>query len=329
MFRIFEASVVRPLTPSGQVEVFDSRGNASKGSNRSRLAAALGAADAGASMGGGKTDSGPSTESGGGKGKVDGTLVAGGAGRNAAQLTGDVQHLTEVARGILAEVRSGNVDPVRLASLQAQLNALPSGILQAAGAAGTMTGSTDVTGIPTTAASSTHGTSHAHSSTGVVTVGGGATNTGTRLEVFKPGSEIRSVDFGGINGSFTWKTLPAKARQALVAWLGSHSSDPAARAFNSRTGTGWTFDPNAVIVMEAGYAQFVGGMSLVRTPATAPVSGGGASTQAVGHDATRPPVSGGGGTSLGSVPPSVGAPIPVVSDPGDEHDHADEHAHAH
>jgi hypothetical protein len=114
--RVFEASVVRTLDPSGKVEVFDSRGNASKGSERGRFAQALGAADAGATMGGGKasTDSGPSTISGGGK------LVSGG-GLTAEQLTGDVQHITEVARGILAEVRSGNVDPARLASLQAQL----------------------------------------------------------------------------------------------------------------------------------------------------------------------------------------------------------------
>lgn len=480
--RVFEASVVRTLTPKGQVEVFDSRGNASRGSSRSRLAAALGAADAGASMGGGgKTDSGPSTESGGGKGKVDGTLVnGGGGGRTAAQLTGDVQHLTEVARGILSEVRSGNVDPARLASLQAQLNALPSGILQAAGAAGTMTGSspvsttsastvgndqagappgstlggggsatgtppvagvdanstskqlaagskaklgtaisaefngrkarfgqlpadvqeavarafgsdqgaaafkadqlvsfnasgevtlveagtvylrhqaqvrgagpgedmaltvrpgrqpgasaarttgaasggggasmTDVTGLPTTSTSSTRGPGSASSSTGVVTVGGGATNTGSRLELFRPGAEIRSVDFGGVNGSFTWKTLPAKAKQALVAWFASNPTDPAARAFNSRTGSGWSFDPSAVIVMEAGYAQFVGGMSLVRAASTAPVSGGGASNQTIGHDATRPPVSGGGASGLGSVPPGTAPPRPLVNDPGE------------
>lgn len=500
--RVFEASVVRTLDASGKVEVFDSRGNASKGSTRGRLAAALGAANAGASIsGGGKTDSGPSTQAGG----KPGMLVGGGSKVTPAKLTADVQHLTSVARGILDEVRSGNVDPARLAELQAQLNELPSGILQAAGAAGTMTsdgtaaapgtlvggvngagtststsagsssgsdtvrppgavtasgggasgapvagvdanatskklpagskGKVDITlpadlhgkqarfaqlpaevqvavakafgsnqgsaafnadqlvafsasgevtlveggtvylkhqaqvrgagpgedlamtvrpgrqpGAPrpsasvsgggntttnTTSASSTHGGNHGSHGVGmprpagnVVTVGGGATNRANRIELFKPGTEARHVDLGGINGSFTWRTLPAKAKAAILDFLRTETGDPAAKAFASRTGTGWNFDPNAVIVVEAGFAQFVGGLSMTRTAAmrtpTPPVSGGGASSQPIGHDATRPPVSGGGG--IGAVSPTAPPPTPAVNDPGEQ---ADGHNHTH
>lgn len=470
--RVFEAAVVRTLDANGGVEVFDSRGNASKGSSRGRFAASLGAADAGAST------------TGGGK---PGMLAADGKPRTTEQLTSDVQHLTGVARGLLAEVRSGNVDPARLASLQAQLNALPSGILQAAGAAGTMTsdgtrvagssgsgiaappppGSTAAAGggaTPTPgndananskelaagataklegatpdalkggrarfaqlpqevqeavakAFGSTEGaaafkadqllefstsghvrvvggatlfvrrtpkvlgagpgqdlamtmrpgrqpgtpapngiggrvaqpvrgggtsSAHGHASHGghagstsgtrprpsgnTVTVGGGPTpSRASMIKLFPAGGEMRHVDLGGINGSFTWKTLPAKAKAAILDFLRNEKSDPAAKAFASRTGSGWTIDPSASIVIEAGFAQFVGGLTMTRrgssttTPSRPPVSGGGASSQPGGHGATRPPVSG-GGAGIGTVAPGTPPPAPAVDDPG-ERDH--------
>lgn len=487
--RVFEAAVVRTLDPDGRVEVFDSRGNASTGTTRGRLSGALGSADAGASLtGGGKgaTDSGPSTVSGG----KPGTL-AGGDGR--AQLTSEVQRLTGVARGLLDEIRSGNVDPARLASLQAQLATLPAGILQAAGAAGTMTsdGSARVAGasgdgMPPTPGTTTATGGGAHGSptpgvdanattkqlpagsrakldiavpgeltgrqarfaqlpaaiqqavakafgsdqgtkafeadqlisfsasgeatlveagtvftrhqaqvrgagpgedmaltvkpnrqpgaaapassgsgrpsaapvtgggarpasaagnaghsaasgaprpaSNVVTVGGGAASRANHLELFRPGGELRHVGLGGISGSFTWATLPAKAKAAILDYLRTETSDPAAKAFASRSGTGWSFDRNAVIVVEAGFAQFLGGLSMTRRPGSPAASrppgsgaGTGPTSQPIGHDATRPPVSGGGAAGVGTVAPGTAPPAPVVNDPG-EHGHVG-HAH--
>ncbi|MCW2962547.1 MAG: hypothetical protein JWM90_2934, partial [Thermoleophilia bacterium] len=117
--RIFEASVVRTLEKNGAVTVFDSRGQNKAGSPRG-VAAAVAGAGAGAALVAG----GPSSSKGGGVAKTE------------ADLTGDVQKLTGIARGLLNQIRSGNLDQAELASLQAQLSALPAGILQAAGAAG-------------------------------------------------------------------------------------------------------------------------------------------------------------------------------------------------
>jgi hypothetical protein len=497
--RIFEASVVRTVDQAGKVQVFDSRGNASAGSDRGRLAAAVGAADAGASIsGGGKasTDSGPSTDSGGKTSAVGSTV-------DPAALTGNVQRLTGIARGILDEIRGGNVDAAKLASLQAQLNELPAGILQAAGAGGSITG--DTTSTPSTTSSSsstppatTPGTPPAagtsgdgtdpttgggatttsssapvagvdanpatkaldagsrarldivvpaeyvghnvrfgqlpadvqsaigaafgssrgggaftadqvfslssdgyatlttpgkvylkdplgvrgagpgedialtvrpgrqpgdprpsassssiggggasttttstsapaptvtHAATGLPSVagvhaahavtGGGATSARS-IQLFPAGGEMRSEALGGITGAFTWKTLPAKAKDAILAYLRTHASTAAGKAFASRTGAGWSFDPNAVIVVDAGYASFTGGLKMTRSAAassgtgTPPVSGGGPTANPIGHDATRPPVSGGGaGAGTGAVSPGTPPPTPVVADPGE------------
>jgi hypothetical protein len=505
--RIFEASVVRTLDKAGKVHVFDSRGNTSAGSDRGRLAAAVAAADAGASIsGGGKatTDSGPSTDSGGGK-----VAAGGGTTVDPAALTGNVQRLTGIARGILDEIRGGNVDAAKLASLQSQLNELPAGILQAAGAGGSVPGvlaasttsstpatpgappaagtngdgtpptvggggttvsaSSPVAGVDANAAtknlaagataklagsvpaayvghavrfgqlpadvqasiSTAFGSSRAggaftadqvfnisadgsatlvaagkvflrdplgvrgagpgedialtvrpgrqpgdrrptasdsaiagggaatststsaphvasHSPTGIPSVAGHATSvhavhathathavtgggasTTRSIQLFPAGGEMRSEGLGGITGTFTWKTLPAKAKDAILAYLRSNAT-AAGKAFASRTGAGWSFDPNAVIVVDAGYASFTGGLTMARSAAATsaggptsgtgipPVSGGGPTSNPVGHDATRPPVTGGGaGSGTGVVSPGTPPPTPVVADPGE------------
>ncbi len=546
--RVFEASVVRTLDKNGAVNVFDSRGNRSEGSKRGRLAAALGSADAGASTsGGGKTSSGPVTASGpstssgpagkgGGPSGKDGTLVSAGGAVTTTQMTQNVQRLTEVARGLVSEIQSGNVDGAKLASLQAQLNALPSGILQAAGAAGTMTsdgrslrdatgahvhgpakaspakpsaskpsaatpstsngqppaappsangstgttvgnagtppasgtsggsgnatggGSAPVAGVDANATTKTlaagakaklditvpaelqgkqarfaqlpdavqaavakafgsdqgagafkadqlvafnangeatlveggtvytkhqaqvrgagpgeeialtvrpgrqpgsvgrtnatlsprptvqggggvsagggSGHTHANKTTpSVPTAGpgalvgagvGGSSTNANRITLFASGSEMRDLDFGGLNGSYTWATLPAKAKDAILAQLRNPSTD-AGKAFASRSGSGWSIDPGAIIVLDAGYASFMNGLNLKRTqttnataqPAMPTIAGGGPSENPIGHNATRPPVSGGGG--VGAVRPGTPPPAPAISGGGGAH----------
>jgi hypothetical protein len=187
-------------------------------------------------------------------------------------------------------------------------------------------GSATTTSVPTAA----NGSAHDHHATAASSTNGtrpvtGGGSTANRIELFKPGGEIRNVAFGGVNGSFSWKTLPAAVKAAILSHLTNGTTAPA-QAFQSRTGSGWSIDPNAMIVMEAGFAQFVNGLALVRSTATAPVSGGGASSQPVGHDATQPPVSGGGGTGIGSVAPGSAPPVPVVNEPAE---HADGHHHTH
>lgn len=478
--RIFEASVVRTLDPAGNVQVFDSRGNASAGTRRGRMSSAIGGANAGAQISGGGPKPGKPDVGPGGK---PGKLVGGGGDLTEAQLTQNVQHLTGVARGLLAQIRSGNVDPAKLAELQAQLKELPAGILQAAGAAGTMTNHLAPPGTPpgtTVGGVSGSGTSPATTSGGGVTAptagrdanptrrklaagtsvafpgtipadlvgkqarfaqlpaavqesiakafgsdqgagafkpdrmvafskagkvsvveggdvylkhqsqirgagpgedlamtmrpnrqpgsaqratgqtrrpvtparptvaggggnggghvghahGAGATGNATgarrnRIQLFKPGGEMRHLNLGGINGSFTWKSLPPKGRAAILDFLRTASGDPAAKAFASRTGTGWTIDPDATIVVDAGFATFMDGLQLTRRSSPAPrpsvpvptrpvVAGGGPTSQPVGHDATRPPVSGGGGTRPGGgTSPGTPPPAPHVADPGD------------
>lgn len=494
--RVFEAAVVRTLDPNGKVDVFDSRGNRSTGSDRWNMSGGVGAADAGATMGGGKTDAGPSAQGGGAPGKV-----VGNGGPDVAMVTRDVQKLTALARELVGEIQSGNVDPARLASLQAQLATLPSGILQAAGAAGTMTtagnpstrtqvggasgsamgqppapGSSDgvtvaaggnvtapVAGVDAnattrelaagtsvklaaasipadlqgrqarfaqlpdavqaavaTAFGSDQGAGAfspdrlvAFGSDGTVRVvdagtiylrhqvqvrgagpgedramtmrpgrqpgsvgssgampvtttptvqGGGGSTVGSRgpgasstvsssagtrpasrIELFPAGGETRHVDFGGITGSFTWNTLPPKARAALGELLRT-GSDGAATAFASRTGSGWAIDPNAMIVIDAGFASFPNGLSMSRRAATAlrptdtppvPASGGAARPDA--HEARRPPVSGGGGPAAA---PAAAPPVPTgpssssSSGPGSgapaaAHEHSGGGGHAH
>lgn len=463
--RVFEASVVRTLDINGKVDVFDSRGNVSKGSSRWNMAEAIGSANAGAAIGGGKGG----VEAGGPPGKTVG------GGDPSVQLTKDIQKMTGIAREIIGEIRSGSVDPARLASLQAQLATLPSGILQAAGAAGTMTTpgtivaqpvtETEVTagggatppvagvdanattkelaagesvkidpaaipvelrgkqarfaqlpeavqqavatgfgsdqgagafapdrliafnadgtvrvvdnGIvftrhqvqvrgagpgedraitmrpgrqpgaarPSSAASgaadtarpsaaashATGGGAAAGASGATVANGGGAAK---KIELFAPGGEVRHVDLGGISGTFTWKSLPASARAVINDLLRSDSSDPAAKAFATRTGAGWAIDPTAMIVIDAGFATFPNGLSMSRRAVSAtsvpPVgvptaAGGGAGSSAPeAHDATRPPVSGGGGGAAAS--PSAPPPIPAIADPGDGNGAVDPHA---
>lgn len=495
--RVFEASVVRTLDRDGRVDVFDSRGNRSTGSNRWNMAAGVGAADAGATMGGGKTEAAPSTAAGGAPGKLVGSGSA-----DIGAVTRDVQKLTGLARQLVGEIQSGNVDPARLASLQAQLATLPSGILQAAGAAGTMTTTGTTTGQPSTqlqpggvqgdaagqppAPGSSDGTTVASGggaapvagvdanattrqlaagasvkvaagvvpselhgkqarfgqlpeavqsavatafgsdqgagafapdrlvafaadgtvrvvdagvvflrhqvqvrgagpgedramtmrpgrqpgsvgSTGVrpagttptVGGGGGATvgdrpgtggvataggsSSATRIELFRAGGETRHVDFGGITGSFTWNTLPPKARAALGELLRS-GSDAAAKAFASRTGAGWAIDPNAMIVIDAGFATFPNGLAMTRRagsgaaprPSLAPpvVAGGGsaATPRPDAHDATRPPVAGGGSATRPSVAPPVPTGTGSASGSGSSgvaHAHSGSGGHAH
>lgn len=467
--RVFEASVVRTLDVNGKVDVFDSRGNVSKGTSRWNVSEAVGSANAGAAIGGGAPAKG-SVEAGGAPGKA-----GGGAGNQTVELTQSIQKLTGIARGLIGEIRSGTVDPARLASLQAQLATLPAGILQAAGAAGTMTHDgaapttttppatttpvTEVAGggaTPPVAGVNANATSKqlaagesvkidpaaipanlrgkqarfaqlpaavqqavatgfgsnqgagafapdrliAFSADGTVRVvdkgivftrhqkqvrgagpgedqvltmrpgrqrgvgarqragagsvtGGGASGaTGasagaatvsgsgasarpSRIELFKAGAEIRHLELGGISGTFTWKTLPAAAKAVINDLLRSGTSDPAAKAFASRTGTGWTFDPAATIVIDAGFASFPSGLAMRRTGSSAtsvpPVgvpsaTGGGAGSGATlpeAHDATRPPVtggsarppvSGGGGASTGA--PATPPPAPAIVEPG-------------
>lgn len=462
--RVFEASVVRTMDKDGKVDVFDSRGNVSKGSTRWNTAAPLGSAAAGATMGSG----GASKADGGG---APGKLVGGGPTFDS--ITGDVEALTGIAREIVDEIRSGSVDPARLASLQAQLSKLPSGILQAAGAAGTMvpgagtttgtttdvggvsgppaagtssgggsgaTGSTPTPGVDANASTkdypagtsvrldasaipadladkqarfgqlpdslqqaiakafgsdrgsaafeadqlmsfgkdgtvrmveagtayvrhqsqvrgagpgeeraltmrpnrqpgstgsvsgggqSASGTASGSGTTTTPTVsGGGSTSgagtgatTGSRapMLLWPAGGETRHVDFGGLNGTYTYGTLPARAKAALLEILRTGGED-ASKKFASRTGTGWTIDPAATIVIDSGFASFPGGLTMF-TAAGAPrpggsgasVNGGGAgsgsgpSSEHVGHDATRPPGSGGTG---GTVRPSTPPPTP-------------------
>ncbi|MCW2926223.1 MAG: hypothetical protein JWM86_191, partial [Thermoleophilia bacterium] len=458
--RVFEASVVRTLEPNGIVNVFTSRGQHTPGTTRGHTGAAVGNANAGAAAtGGGAPGKAPE--------KAPGTTVGSGPTQpSPADMTKNVEKITAAARQILDQIKGGNVDPAKLAELQAQLGALPAGILQAAGAAGTITsdgrtlrhdGHTDATtttpstttpntppaaGTTVAAGSSTGGgaapvagndanattkaiasstkfsfddlpqelrskqarfgqlpqavqdtiatklgsnqgsaalkadqliafdkdggfsipggatafikhqsqirgagpgedlamtvrpsrqpgdarpaattsgnrtttvpgtttgggasTSHGThgTSTGspsaprpVVTVGGGPMSQANRIKLFAPGASIRSIDFGGLNGSFTWKTLPKKAQDAILAYLKTEKADPASKAFSARTGSGWTFDPNAVIVLDAGFASFVGGMSMTRGAArpAAGATGGGApaSGGATGSASSRPPV---------------------------------------
>ncbi|MCW2922621.1 MAG: hypothetical protein JWM98_25 [Thermoleophilia bacterium] len=505
--RVFEASVVRTLEPGGAVTVFDSRGNKGAGSKRG-IAAALGSANAGASVsGGGKGEvgggpTGGKTDGAGPAGKPGSTVSAGGATTAGAFSVADIDRLTGVARGLLDQVRSGHVDQAQLAALQAQIATIPAGILQAAGAAGTVSsdgaapgslavattattpaasgtaGSTvagggappvagadansairqapagtkakltmqvpadmvgkqarfgqlpaELQGAVATAFGSTEGsgalqadqlvrfsasgevslaeagtiylrhvpqvrgggpgedlavtvrptrqpgstgtfgtvsgaaagagaslatgTSSTHSGTtatihatgaahpGTTVATGGGTSTATRTTLFPAGASMRSVDLGGINGSFTWGTLPAKAKNAILDYLRTDKTDPAAKAFQARVGSGWTFDPGAVIVVDAGYASFVGGMDMARPAptttgggATAPAPSRGPGSAASGHDATHAPVSGGGasggGGSMAGMPgmggthastPGSAPPVPAVADPG-EHSHA-------
>ncbi|MCW2955633.1 MAG: hypothetical protein JWO69_502, partial [Thermoleophilia bacterium] len=153
--RIFEASVVRTLEPTGTVTVFDSRGNNRAGTNRGTIAAAISGAGAGAEMASAPTKGGGAPTKGG--------------GADVGDLAGNVDKLTSVARGILDQVRGGNLDPAALASLQAQLNALPAGIVQAAAAAGA------------TSPSPVEGSGPATKSTipGTTTAGGAAPIAGT------------------------------------------------------------------------------------------------------------------------------------------------------
>jgi hypothetical protein len=457
--RVFEASVVRTLDVNGKVDVFDSRGNVSKGSSRWNMAEAVGSASAGAAIGGGKGG----VEGGGAPGKTVGN------GDQSVRLTQDIQKLTGIAREIIGEIRSGNVDPARLAALQAQLATLPSGILQAAGAAGTMTsdgttvsqppatetaatagggGAAPIAGVdanattkelaagesvkidpaaipvdlrgkqarfaqlpeavqqavatgfgsdqgagafapdrliafnadgtvrvvdkgivfthhqaqvrgagpgedraltmrpgrqPGAAAATRHGAatataaqasgggaaSHADhaapsgAAAGAATVSSGS-SAAKKIELFAPGAEVRHEDLGGINGTFTWKSLPARARAVISELLRSGSADPAAKAFASRTGTGWAIDPNATIVVDAGFATFPTGLGMSRSAVAAtsvppvgvprPTPAGGGASAPEAHDATRPPVSGGGGAAAA---PSAAPPIPAIADPGE------------
>ena len=494
--RIFEASVVRTIDKDGKVDVFDSRGNVSTGTTRWNNAAPAGA-DAGAAMAGGaaKPDAGPTAGGPTKAGGKDGMLVSGGG--PGAFTTADIEEMTAIAREIIGEIRSGNVDPARLQALQARLEQLPAGLLQAAGAAGTMTtagttvaattDSSDVGGehgdaVPPAAgttdggagsdtdgggegttvtaptpgrdanatrkdlaagasakvdpsvvpaelhgmqarfaqlpanvqeavarafgsdqgagafkpdrlvafgtdgtvrvvekgvvflrhqvqvrgagpgedqvltmkpgrqpgsagvsgggatAQAAHGASATSTTTTTPVAGGGApaadavaaadgagASDSKSIELFAAGGEVRHEDFGGLNGTYTWKSLPQSARTVILDLLRSGSDDPAAAAFASRTGGGWSIDPNGIIVIDAGFASFPSGLSMTRggvpgpTPAVGvptPAGGGSAPTgQPIAHDATRPPVSGGGG--VGSVAPSTPPPIPDIADPGE------------
>lgn len=520
--RIFEASVVRTIDKDGKVDVFDSRGNRSTGTTRWNNAAAVGNAAAGASMGGGKGDAAASASDGGGKTEAGGAPSKGsavGAGGAVAGVGTDIQAATELAREIIGEIQSGNVDPARLQSLVAQLSKIPSGILQAAGAAGTMTsdgttttavagasgsgdaappaagtsdsgtgagsgsagqstsgttatggGGTTTTPTPGNDANATSkelaagtavkldpssipadlkgkqarfaqlapevqdavakafgsdqgagafkpdrlvafnddgtvrvvdsgivflrhqvqvrgagpgedmvmtmkpgrqpgsgsvkstttsgtlvagggtaGASSAHAghaagsassaaaagaaSGAAAATGGGGTSAANKIELFKAGGEVRHEDFGGLDGTYTWKSLPKDARAVILSLLRSGSTDPAAQAFASRTGGGWVLDPNAVIVLGAGFATFPNGLAMARGEdaalLTPPVGIPSPTAQPEAHDATRPPVAGGGAAAGGTAgtPPAGGGntggspgtapPPPAVADPGE------------
>lgn len=463
--RVFEAAVVRTLESNGAVTVFDSRGNHGAGTSRGRLAGA-------AATGGG----GVQQLTGGGVVQQGG---GGSSGADDAKLAQHVQHLTGVARDLLQQVQGGRLDPVALQALQAQLSTLPSGILQAAGGAGTMTsdgtlpptpGSTvagtngggdasptpgrdahadavkslaagtkakldvaapqDLVGKqarfgqlpaelqsavakafgssqgsaaleadtlvsfsaggevslveggrvfvkhvpqvrgagpgedmaltvrpgrqPGTAGASasgggsaarpvrpgssngSHG-SHGHShgtgsSSGSGAAGGGSAAGSRNVRVFGPGAAVKAPALRGIEGSFTWRSLPAAARTAIVEWLRANPGHPAGAAFRAPRGGGWTFDPAAQIVIAGGTATFLDGLSLVRStrPAISGGGGTGPTTTPIGHDAAHPPASGGrpsgggssrppvsGGGGVGTVAPGTAPPIPVVNDPGE------------
>jgi hypothetical protein len=265
--RIFEATVVRTLDPQGRVNVFDSRGNSTLGTTRGRMGSAPGAAAAGASIsgGGGKTDgSGPTDAAG--KPLAPGTTVGGGA-VDPGKLTSDIQKMTEIARGLIGEIRSGNVDPARLASLQAQLATLPSGILQAAGAAGTMASNgTTVAGTTTTGTTAAGSTSMAPPPPGSAGTGSqvaGANGSGTTVA----GSGASASGGGvtpptaGVDANATKKELAAgtaakvdpsvipadlHGKQARFAQLPEAVQQAVAAAFGSDQGAG-AFTPDRLI----------------------------------------------------------------------------------
>jgi hypothetical protein len=428
-------------------------------------------------------------------GGAPGKVVGGGPG-SVELLTTDVQALTAIARQLVGEVRSGNVDPARLASLQAQLSKLPSGILQAAGAAGTITsdgttvgeppapgtsngdvaadaatatgagagartetvdrptpgvdanaaakslpagssatvaagsipadlhgrqarfaqlpqelqdavaaafgsnrgssafkpdqllafskdgsvrlvnagtvylrhreqvrgagpgedramtmrpnrqpGSTGqrmaggaATTRPTVAGGGGTGGQHAGHVTGSGATGSASGSRASSVRLFAPGGETRHVDLGGINGTFTWSTLPAKARTAILDALRT-GDDAASRAYASRGSGQWVFQPDATIVVAAGFASFPSGLVLLPAPdaprPTPAVTGGGPTTQPVGHDARRPPTGGGAtGGGSGTDRPNVAPPVPpIVGTSGSSttggHSHASGVGHSH
>ncbi|MCW2972526.1 MAG: hypothetical protein JWN72_799 [Thermoleophilia bacterium] len=173
----------------------------------------------------------------------------------------------------------------------------------------------------------------------VVAGGGVGATAGTKaaaakIQLFTAGGRLSSPGLTGIQGTFTWKTLPAAARTAIQQWLATNNTSPAGAALASRTGVGWNFDQDAQIVVGGNEATFLQGLSIVKsstaaatgTGATgggAPASGGatggggtppagtGPTTTPVGHDATKPPVSG-GGAAAGATPPAGNPPTPAV-----------------
>jgi len=542
--RVFEAAVVRTLEPSGAVTVFTSRGQTNAGSKRGAIAAAVGAAGGGAAMvskpttvaqgsptqGGGTVAQGSPTQVGGSVTQGGGAVVP-----TTAQLAQHIGTLTAAARQLLEQVQSGTVDPAKLAALQAQLSALPSGLGQAVGAAGTMvatplhadhtaaiatpattpgatvaaggastqpplpagvagaasattnattavggasgggatvaaaatparpagatpvagndvqanavktlaagtkmtvaagvvpadltgkqarfaqlpadvqmaiakavgsdqgaaafeadtlfsfaangavtlvegdkaymkhvqqirgagpgedlaltvkptrqpgakfaaTGATSISGggaatsaavakpkpaaaavsKPATATSAHTGAAHASA------IGGGASipANATRISVFGAGNTLRAPAFAGNDGAFTWKSLPAAAKTAILDWLNTHPSSAAGANFGARPGTGWMIDPSQQIVLTNGVASFVNGLDIMKATVAAPapyapagmppVSGGGPSSTAPSHNAHRPPVTGGGGPA--GVNPANQPPVPTVADPGE------------
>ncbi|MCW2961195.1 MAG: hypothetical protein JWM90_1582, partial [Thermoleophilia bacterium] len=176
-----------------------------------------------------------------------------------------------------------------------------------------------------TAAPSAPGTVVAGSpaSAGAAAVGNLGAPTATSIPLVPLGGGLKSTAFDGLDGTYRWNTMPAPARDAIVAWLKNNPTDPAGAAFASRTGTGWVVRQDAAVTLAAGVVTFPSGLSLERrtvpapaaTPATAPASGG---TPAPGAQPTQPPATTGGG--IGVVAPGTAPPVPTAPDG---------HGHAH
>jgi hypothetical protein len=178
------------------------------------------------------------------------------------------------------------------------------------------TGSVTALGNDRAAAGGVGASANAAAPIGVA--GGGATSSMARIKLFPAGGSLKSPALAGIEGSFTWKSLPTAARTAIQSWLTSNPSSSAGAALASRTGVGWNFDPDAAIVIGGG-AVTGGGAAAPAGGAPAPAgarpaAGTGPTTTPVGHDATKPPVTGGGGT--GATPPATAPPTPAIGGGG-------------
>ncbi|MCW2949973.1 MAG: hypothetical protein JWN41_986, partial [Thermoleophilia bacterium] len=149
-----------------------------------------------------------------------------------------------------------------------------------------------------------------------VTAGGGA----QKVSMFAAGASVTSPALAGIQGSFTWKSLPVAAQNAITAWLKANPTSAAGAVHARHTGSSWRIDPDAAIVIGSNQATFLQGLSML--PATTAAAGGATSAvgSVTGGGATAAPASGGvTGATVGAqatAPPSSGAVAPGATHPG-------------